>query len=63
MGAIDQLVSASLTALFSIGMLIASHVFIEYRSARNPAVGVIQPIRLITDNARMSIVREIDGVL
>ena len=63
MGAIDQLASASLAALFSIGMLIASHVFMEYRSSRTPAVSVAEPIRLLTDNAKISISRGFDGAL
>ena len=63
MGAIDQLACASVAALFSIGMLIASHAFMEYRSSRSPALSVVQPIRMLTDNARMSIGRGFDGVL
>ena len=63
MGAIDQLASASLAALFSVGMLIASHIFMEYRSARSPTVNVVQPIRLLSDNVRMSTNRGFDGVL
>jgi hypothetical protein len=67
MGAIDQLACASLAALFSVGMLIASHVFVEYRSSRSPTIGVFQPISLLTDNARRSIGQGLaggfDGVL
>jgi hypothetical protein len=63
MGTIDQLASASLAALFSIGMLIASHVFMEYRSARSLTVGVVQPISLLSDNVRISTNRGFDGVL
>ena len=63
MGAIDQLACASVAALFSIGMLLASHAFMEYRSTRSPALSVVQPIRLLTDNARISIERGFDGVL
>jgi hypothetical protein len=63
MGAIDQLVSASLAALFSIGMLIASHAFIEYRSARSPAVNAIQPIRLFSHGARIPDGPGFDGAL
>jgi hypothetical protein len=62
MGAIDQLACASVAALFSIGMLIASHAFMEYRSSRSPALSVVQPIRMLTDNAPMSIGRGFDGV-
>jgi hypothetical protein len=63
MGLVDQVASASLAALFSIGMLIASHVFMEYRSARGPSVGVVQPIRLLSDNVRLSTSRGFDGAL
>ena len=63
MGAIDQLASASLAVLFSIGLLIASHVFIEYRSSRSPTVSVVQPIRLLTGDGRVSFTRGFDGVL
>ena len=62
MGAIDQLACASVAALFSIGMLIASHAFMEHWSTRSPTLSVVQPIRLLTDNARMSISRGFDRV-
>jgi hypothetical protein len=34
MGAMHQLMNASITAAFSIGMLLAAHLFTEYRSSR-----------------------------
>jgi hypothetical protein len=34
MGAIHQLMSASLAALFSLGMLLSAHLFTESRSSR-----------------------------
>jgi hypothetical protein len=34
MGAVHQLMSASLAAVFAIGMLVAAHLFTEYRSSR-----------------------------
>jgi hypothetical protein len=61
MGAIEQLASASLAALFSIGMLIASHAFMDYRSSRNPTVSVLQPIREFTVSARRSIGQGFDS--
>ena len=38
MGATHQIASASLAALFSIGLLVTAHLFMEYRSARSPAI-------------------------
>jgi hypothetical protein len=61
MGAIDQLACASLAALFSIGMLIASHVFMEYRSTRSQTVSAVQPLRQVTDSARISIGQGFQG--
>jgi hypothetical protein len=45
--AVHQLASASLTALFSVGMLIAAHFFMQYQSARVPSLNahtIIAPI-------------------
>jgi hypothetical protein len=61
MGAIEQLASASLAALFSIGMLIASHIFMEYRLNRSPTISVVEPARLLSDNVRRSISRGYNG--
>jgi hypothetical protein len=44
MGAIHQLASASLAAAFLIGMVIAAHLFVEYRAAKSPAIWVVAPI-------------------
>jgi hypothetical protein len=55
MGAIEQVACASLAALFSIGMLIASHIFVEYRSTRGPSANVVEPVRLLSDTARRSV--------
>ena len=61
MGALEQLASASLAALFSVGMLIGSHIFMEYRLNRSPIVSVIQPAHLLSDNVRRSIGRGYNG--
>ncbi len=46
--AVHQLASASLTALFSIGMLIAAHLFMQHQSARTTSIirthAMIEPI-------------------
>jgi hypothetical protein len=44
MGSVHQLASASLAAAFSIGLLVTTHLFIEYRSAKNPAIAIVQSI-------------------
>ena len=36
--AVHQVASASLTALFSIGMLIAAHFFMQHQSVKAPSV-------------------------
>lgn len=36
-GAMHQLASASLAALFSVVLFVTAHLFIDYRSARSPA--------------------------
>jgi hypothetical protein len=41
--AVHQVASASVAALFSIGMFLAAHLFTEYRSSRMPAITIIQP--------------------
>jgi hypothetical protein len=42
MGALHQLVIASLAAAFSIGLLVTAQHFIEYRSARSSAITFIE---------------------
>jgi hypothetical protein len=41
MGAMHQLISASVAAAFSIGMMLAAHVFTEYRSSQQTLTTVI----------------------
>jgi hypothetical protein len=43
MGAVHQLMSASLAAVFSIGMLVSAHLFIEYRSSREAPAWISRP--------------------
>jgi hypothetical protein len=38
MGAAHQIANASVAAIFSIALLVTAQLFIEYRSARGPAV-------------------------
>ena len=38
MGAIHQLMSVSVAAAFSIGMMLAAHLFTEYRSSREALI-------------------------
>ena len=40
MGAMHQLMSVSVAAVFSIGMLLSAHLFSEYRSAREAPITV-----------------------
>jgi hypothetical protein len=40
MGAVHQLLSALLAAIFSIGMLLSAHLFTDYRSSREAPVSV-----------------------
>jgi hypothetical protein len=40
MGTIHQLMSASVAAAFSIGMLLAAHLFTEYRSSREALITI-----------------------
>jgi hypothetical protein len=42
MGALHQLAIALVAAAFSIGLLVTARHFIEYRSARNPAITFIE---------------------
>jgi hypothetical protein len=63
MGAIHQLASASLAAVFSIGMLMTAHLFIEHRSARSAAISAAQPVCLYNSGAHAGICRGFDGVL
>jgi hypothetical protein len=42
MGAVHQLMSASLTAAFFVGMLLSAHLFTEYRSSREMPTAVIR---------------------
>jgi hypothetical protein len=42
MGAIPHLANAALVAAFLAAMLVASSLFIEYRSIRIPTVDVVQ---------------------
>ena len=44
MGGVHQLASASLAAAFSILLLVTTHLFIGYQSAKNPAIAVVHPI-------------------
>jgi hypothetical protein len=44
MGGVHQLASASLAAAFSLILLVTAHLFIEHRSAKNPAIAVAHPI-------------------
>jgi hypothetical protein len=44
MGGVHQLASASLAAAFSILLLVTTHLFIEHRSARSPAIAIVRPI-------------------
>jgi hypothetical protein len=37
MGTVHQLASASLTAMFAAILFLASHGFVEYRAAKQPA--------------------------
>lgn len=62
MGAIDQLASASLAAVFSIAMLITAHLFIDYRSAKTDAISIGLP-SCFGVGARTSMCRGFDGVL
>jgi hypothetical protein len=48
--AVHQAASASLTAVFSVGMLFAAHFFTEYRSSRIPAIAPIQSPVLVREN-------------
>jgi hypothetical protein len=41
--AVNQVASASVAAMFSIGMFLAAHLFTEYRSSRMPAITIIKP--------------------
>ena len=38
MGAVHQLMSASIAVAFSIGMMLAAHLFTEYRSSREAPI-------------------------
>jgi hypothetical protein len=40
MGAMHQLMSASVAAAFSIAMMLAAHLFTEYRSSREALITV-----------------------
>jgi len=40
MGAMHQLISASVAAAFSIGMMLAAHLFTEYRSSREALITI-----------------------
>lgn len=44
MGAMHQLMSASVAAAFSIGMLLSAHLFTEYRSSREALIKVTPPL-------------------
>jgi hypothetical protein len=41
MGAMHQLMSASVAAVFSIGLMLAAHLFTEYRSSREASITVL----------------------
>ncbi len=41
-GAMHQLASASLAALFSVALFVTAHFFIDYRSARSPAFTFVE---------------------
>ena len=63
MGAIHQIASASLAAVFSVGMLMMAHLFIEHRSARSLAISTAPSVCLRDGGAHASICRGFDGVL
>src|ERR1700744_673894 len=44
MGAMHQLMSASVAAAFSIGMLLAAHLFTEYRSSREAPIAIVSSL-------------------
>jgi hypothetical protein len=43
MGAVHQLMSASLAAVFFVGILLSAHLFTEYRSSREVPFAVTRP--------------------
>ncbi len=40
MGAMHQLMSASVAAAFSVGMMLAAHLFTEYRTSREAPITI-----------------------
>ena len=44
MGMLHQVACASLTAAFSLAMLVTAHLFMEYRSSHNQTAPIVRSI-------------------